>query len=114
MHRFSGRSSADELAGYGRDGRVAARADEAGVRSRVRAIMKSHGGLLGESWDAQADHAERVVAEVIEGQGLEAGRRWASSLDAELRATRDPGRMAGPGADAPGFDTSAAALPGRP
>jgi hypothetical protein len=89
-------------------------AHEATIRARVRAIVKAHGGRVGESWDAQADHAEQVVAEVIECQGLAAGRRWASSLDAELSAGCDGERMAVPGAIAPGFDFPAALRPGRP
>jgi hypothetical protein len=70
--------------------------------------VKAHGALVGESWDAQADHAEQVVAEVIGSQGVDAGRRWASSLDAELRAARDAEPMSCPDAISPRFSTSAA------
>ena len=52
-------------------------------------MLKAHGRLVGETWEAQADHAEQAVAEVIELQGLDAGRRWALSLDEELQAERE-------------------------
>ena len=58
------------------------------IRARVRAMLEAHGGLVGESWDAQAEHAEEAVAEVIELQGMEAGRRWVATLEGQLRAER--------------------------
>ena len=66
------------------------------IRDRVRSALKAHGTLLGESWDSQADHAGRVVAEIVESQGIEAGRRWAQALLAELRADRQRETAPGP------------------
>jgi hypothetical protein len=70
------------------------------IRARVRAMLKSHGRLLGETWDAQAHHAEQAVSEVIEIQGLEAGLRWAMALDGQLKAEREASGVANPASDA--------------
>jgi hypothetical protein len=77
-------------------------ADDAEIRERVRALVQAHGTLVGERWDAQADHAERVVGEIIDSQGLAAGRLWAAALGDELRAEIEragidrEGRVVGP------------------
>jgi hypothetical protein len=83
-----------ELAGFRGVGWYAGHPDEPTIRARVHAALKAHGRLIGETWDHQAEHAERAVSEVIRGQGLDAGRRWAEALEGELRAERhEPGSV---------------------
>jgi hypothetical protein len=97
-----------ELAGFRCVGWDAGHPDEPTIRARVRAALKAHGRLMGETWDHQAEHAEKAVSEVIRGQGLDAGRRWAEALEDELSAERhepesvDPALVAAIRADSEG------------
>jgi hypothetical protein len=92
--------SVDGVAGFRGAVPVASGPDGRAIRARVRAVVKAHGRLLGEPWDAQADHAEKVVGEVMESQGLEAGRLWARALERELKAEIERSRsLAEPLAD---------------
>ncbi len=89
MNRLIGRFEVDELAGVREAMSVAGRLDGPAIRAAVRAIVKVHGRLLGEPWNAQAVHAEECVVEVIACQGLDAGRRWALALHDELLSQRE-------------------------
>lgn len=86
MNSTDGRSKGVETTRSRQLSSVTDDAEASLIRARVRAMLKAHGRLIGEPWDAQADHAEQAVGEVIELQGIEAGRRWAAALDAQLQA----------------------------
>ncbi len=86
MSTGDSRMMVDQLAGARRSILLIETADALAIRAEVRSLVKAHGRLRGELWDAQADHAEKVVGEIIDSQGLAAGRVWAAALAEELQA----------------------------